>query len=247
LQKLSINNETVFILHLRKYSETSAILDCFSQNYGRFSVLGKGLLRQSKKKKQEMPRLFQAYQIEASVRSELGTLIGLESEHLWTQPLGQKWFVANYLNEILIKLLPRLEVVPELFQQYVKTLHCLTSKSNYTYQLILFEKALLESLGYGIDLEYEAKTHEFIEAESWYEFNPQLGFTDCDTDYNHAIHGSLIIALRTQNEEYFLKNLSSLKMAKRIIRMSLKYQLGDVNLKTIAVMREVDQFTEELL
>jgi len=246
LRKIIINDEPVFFLHIRKYSETSVILDCFSQQYGRFSVLGKGLLSTRKRNTKERPRLFQAYRVNASLRTELGTLMGIESNHIWIQPKAQKWYVANYLNEILIRFLPQLESVPQLYQQYVKTLNCLTQDIEYSYELLIFEKILLESLGYGINLEYESKTRDLINSYMYYSYDPLTGFVQCDEDYNYAVQGNIILALQLENSSFFSQENMALRSAKRIIRMALKYHLGDVKLKTIEVHREVGHFTENL-
>jgi len=244
VQKVTIDKQPVFFLHVRKYTESSAILDCFSQQYGRFSILGKGLLSSHKKKTSLRPRLFQAYQVSAILRNELGVLTAIEANHLWQQPVGFAWFVANYINEMLIKLLPKFESVPELYEHYVMTLNKLSQAEDYALQLVLFEKTLLESLGYGIDMVHEARNQALIKHELQYEFNPQSGFLECDSDVPHNISGRTIIAFARQDDEYLASNVIELEAIKRIIRISLKYQLGDVNLKTIQVMREVDQYKE---
>ena len=59
---------------------------------------------------------------------------------------------AFYLNELLLKLTTRHDPLPELFDHYHATLEALRGGAPLEPALRLFEKRLLEILGYGLDL-----------------------------------------------------------------------------------------------
>jgi len=241
--KRTIQHEPVFCLHIRKYRETSAILDCFSQNFGRISLVAKGVYR--KKSNFDIPSYFQAYQLSGILKSELGILTGLEKEYSWPKLLGKKWFVACYMNELLLKLVPKQENVEKLYASYVETLHVLGETDDYHNALLVFEKRLLEVLGYGINLLTQSRNEEELATEQYYQYHPVHGFVSTQSGETNAISGRVINALENEDFDYFTENNESFSHAKRIIRMALKQQLAGVSLKTVQVMQDVNSFTIE--
>ncbi len=59
---------------------------------------------------------------------------------------------AFYLNELLLKLTTRHDPMPELFEDYRRALGGLRGGAAVEAALRVFEKRLLEALGYGLDL-----------------------------------------------------------------------------------------------
>ncbi|MBT8141107.1 MAG: DNA repair protein RecO C-terminal domain-containing protein [Gammaproteobacteria bacterium] len=228
----------VYCLHIRKYKETSVILECFSKNFGRVDMLGKGLLRP--KNKNDLPEYFQEYHLSGIGRSELGVLTGLDLIAGKAKLYGEAWLVACYCNELLLKFLPRHEPVDTLYIAYQSILHKLQSNKNYHLELLWYEKTLLECLGYGINFYFDAKTDDAIESERFYLFDVASGFRICSSQNEHAIPGFVIYALAENSwndayEKYF-------PAIKKVIRSALKYQLGDMQLKTVAVSNDLKQF-----
>ena len=70
--QLIIENEPVFIIHQRPYSETSQILNLFSKNYGRVDVIAKGSKR-PKSKFRSFMQPFMPLSASWSGRSQLKT------------------------------------------------------------------------------------------------------------------------------------------------------------------------------
>ena len=63
---------------------------------------------------------------------------------------------AFYLNELLLRLTTRHDPQPELFDHYQAPLGALRAGAALEPCLRMFEKRLLEALGYGVDLSSEA-------------------------------------------------------------------------------------------
>jgi recombinational DNA repair protein (RecF pathway) len=80
-----------------------------------------------------------------------------------------------YLNELLLRLLPGEEAQPEIFGAYSAALEALASEGAEQEALRLFEKMLLEQLGYGLDLGHETGGGEPLTAEGYYHFRPGHG------------------------------------------------------------------------
>jgi len=238
MKKIQLEQVPVYCLHIRKYRETSVILQCFSEQHGRFDLIGKGLYRPNNKN--DLPEYFKQYRLSGFCRNELGLLTGLELVNVRTKLVGRAWLVGNYANEILIKFLPRLEPVPELFFVYEDLLTALYHSQEYQLSLMWFEKRVLDVLGYGINFNYEYESDSPIETKQWYGYNTGRGFYLSNSGADSAIPGNVVQALAHENwtqtdSKYFL-------IAKRVIRSALKYQLGDVELQTVSVSKDLQQY-----
>jgi len=238
MKRQVITNAQAFCLHIRKFKETSAIIDCFSKKYGRLDVVGKGLYRA--KSRNDLPQYFQEYKLSTLSKSDLGTLTGLELVAPENKLLGQAWLVACYANELLIKFVPRNEPLPDLYIAYQSLLNDLRHSNSHQIALLWFEKRLLDTLGYGVNFSYEANTGEFIEGDLFYSYKVNSGFCISNAKEQFVLPGFIVLALaqETWNEsynEYF-------NLAKRTIRIALKHQLGDGALRTVSVVKDLKQF-----
>lgn len=238
MRRQVITHAEALCLHIKKYKETSAILDCFTKDYGRLDVVGKGLYRA--KSRNALPEYFQEYRLSSINKTDLGTLTELEQVMPQKKLIGQAWLIACYANELLIKFVPRFEPLPELYEAYLLLLDDLREKSNHQLSLLWFEKRLLDSLGYGINFLYESDNSEFIEGEQFYEYKVNRGFKLSHEKGKLVLPGYVILALadETWNETYN----NYFDLAKRTIRMALKKQLGEDSLRTVAVLNDLNQY-----
>ncbi len=241
MRRQVITHADAFCLHIKKYKETSAILDCFTKEHGRLDVVGKGLYRP--KSRNALPEYFQEYKLSSINKTDLGTLTELELVRLEEKVLGQAWLVACYANELLIKFIPRFEPLPELYMAYISLLDDLRHDTNHQISLLWFEKRLLDSLGYGINFLYDSDNGEFIEVEQFYEYKVNRGFKISHAQAKFVLPGYVVLALahETWNEsynEYF-------DLAKRTVRIALKNQLGENTLSTVAVVNDLNHFIKK--
>jgi len=238
MRRYSLTQEPVYCLHIRKYRETSAVLSCFSETYGRLDVLAKGLYR--KKSKNDLPAYFQEYKLSAHIKTELGILTELELITAGEKLLGQEWLTACYCNELLLKFIPKDEPVGALYLAYQDVLIALQQKKNYPVYLLWFEKRLLEILGYGINFNYAAHSEHQIEAHNWYQFEVGSGFQQVAERNAKSLPGFVIQAMA--DEQWGERENEFFTLAKRVVRSSLKYQLGEQALKTVTVSKELQDF-----
>ena len=159
---MKIDLTPCYILHHRDFSESSLILDIFSRDYGRVNLIVKGAKRNKKYYGINFD-LYQKYNISWVSKSELGTLIEIEIEVSKTSFNPKKAIIGFYINEIILKLLHKHEPHSELFDIYELTLNKLFANENEKILLRYFEKELLQSLGYGISLDYDTKTGSLID------------------------------------------------------------------------------------
>ena len=170
------NNDNCFLLHQRSYGETSIIADVFTQKSGKISFIAKG----AKKPKSKffgylVP--FQKLKITYSGRSELKTLTSIDRDLASNSNTFSKVsYSLLYINELLMKLLPKDAKHEELFVLYDEFLKKIKKNNNLEISLRHFELDLLDMLGYGFDYDSEIDSNETIEAELSYVFVSERGF-----------------------------------------------------------------------
>jgi DNA repair protein RecO (recombination protein O) len=169
MARARVDGQMAFVLHAHPFSETSLVVDIFSRDYGRLPLLARGARR---------PRSLMRGNLMAFAPLELGWFGGGEvktlakAEWLGGMPLlaGRCLLLGYYLNELLVKLLPRDDAHPQLFDAYADALRALSNGAEDAPELRRFEQALLKELGYGLTLDVDAKSGAKVEAEKDYVY-----------------------------------------------------------------------------
>jgi len=192
------NNDNCFLLHQRSYGETSIIADVFTQKSGKISFIAKG----AKKPKSKffgylVP--FQKLKITYSGRSELKTLTSIDRDLASNSNTFSKVsYSLLYINELLMKLLPKDAKHEELFVLYDEFLKKINKNNNLEISLRHFELDLLDMLGYGFDYESEIDSNEPIEAELSYVFVSERGFRKSNSS---SFKGKDILSIKKRKLE----------------------------------------------
>lgn len=221
---MRVEHHPVFILHTRAYRETSLILEVFSRDHGRVGVVARGA-RGRKSRYQGLLQAFLPLQMAWSGRGELVTLTGLEAEGGLLQLPTPQLASGFYLNEILMRLLHRHEPLPELFMDYAISLQALHENRPTEPVLRLFERTLLEHMGYGLLLSEDIEGAAVV-ADRQYEYIAERGpsvIRDDDVPEGPVINGQTLLAL-AQGE---LSTAQELRESKRLMRYILSSHLGN--------------------
>ena len=192
------NNDNCFLLHQRSFGETSIIADVFTQKSGKISLIAKG----AKKPKSKffgylVP--FQKLEITFSGRSELKTLTSIDRDLASNSNTFSKVsYSLLYINELLMKLLPKDAKHEELFVLYDEFLKKINKNNNLEISLRHFELDLLDMLGYGFDYDSEIDSNDPIEAELSYVFVSERGFRKSN---NSSLKGQDIMSIKKRKLE----------------------------------------------
>ena len=200
------------------------MLDVFSSQHGRLSLIAKGV-KNKKNRSNSLIQPSQRLNIAWSIRGELGTLTGIELAGALLAFSGTTQVAIFYLNELLIRLLHQHEPHPELFNCYDKTLLSLNEGGSLDLKLRIFEKKLLEDLGYGLILDHDVETGEQISSTIGYYYQVDYGPTKAQPATGEYIQISGKTLLSLQQE--LLDDLDSLNEAKHLMRVSLSRYLGN--------------------
>jgi DNA repair protein RecO (recombination protein O) len=186
-----------YVLHHRPWRDTSRILEVLTREHGRLTLFARGV-RGPHAKLAAVLQPFQPLLLSFSGRGEAAQLTGAErAEHCAALP-ADCLLAAFYLNELLLKLTTRHDPLPALFDHYHGTLERLRAGAALEPVLRVFEKRLLELLGYGLDLATEALSGQAIRPQQFYHFRPSAGLVAAGAAHTGALRGDSLLALAAE-------------------------------------------------
>ena len=224
-----VSLQTAFILHGRDFRDTSRLLDVFTLEYGRVSLIAKGA-RSARSKLHGVLEPFTPILISWSGKGEVQTLTGAESIKSTINLDGKQIMSAYYINELLQRLITFHDPHPELFEIYQNTLECFAEEDT---EIVLrrFEKKLLTEIGYGLSLNVDAKNGAELVKDELYYYDLEQGPINIHAD---EVNGEFTVKGQTlldmHNESF--SSAESKKQAKQLMRIILNHHLGDKPLKT---------------
>jgi DNA repair protein RecO (recombination protein O) len=171
--------QPAYVLHHRPYRDTSRILELFTRDYGRVSVFARGA-RSARKAGTALTSILQPFNrllVSWSGRGEAGQLTAAEFDGTVSSLPPDRLVSGFYLNELLLKLFARHDGHPDVFSLYGATLEALKVDAEGVRPLRLFEKRLLDALGYGLALAREVEIDRPLEQRYVYRYRFDQGAT----------------------------------------------------------------------
>jgi len=187
--KKRADHEPGYVLHTYPYKETSLIVEAFTRRHGRVALLARGA-RRPRSAMRGVLLAFHPLRLGWSGSAELATLIGAEWGGALQALAGRGLMCGFYLNELILRLLPREDPHEALFDAYAQALARLAAQDPFPAVLRSFEKRLLAELGYAPVFDRDASTGAPIEPAGSYVYEPDRGPV-------RASHGDLVISGRT--------------------------------------------------
>lgn len=230
-----VNLEPAFVLHTRPYRDTSAIIEAFSRHWGRVGVVGRGV-RGPRSRLRGLLQPFTALLLSWSARGELGTLTGAEAQSAPLRLAGAQVAAGFYLNELIVRLLRRDDPHPALFDAYRAALAALAGGGDLASPLRLFEKRMLEEIGYGLTLDHDSRG-EPVDPAAWYQVETEgLPVRMPASGRDDGVYpGSSLLALAAEGP----LDAVAAADAKRLLRTALQPHLGSRPLKSRELYRRL--------
>ena len=163
-----IELEPAFVLHARPYRDSSLLLETFSRDHGRLGLIARGA-RSPRSRVRGLLQPFVPLLLSWRGRGELGTLTGAEAAGNFVPLSGSAAIIGFYLNELLHRFVHRHDPEPALFAHYGATLERIARESDPEPALRIFEKRLLETVGYALELERESDSDTAIDPGARYQ------------------------------------------------------------------------------
>lgn len=217
-----MEQEPGYVLHRRNYRETSLMVDLFTLNHGRLTVVSRGANSpKSPLKAQLQP--FQPMLLSWQGRSDLKTLTSAESRLGPNLSRTERLYCGLYLNELLQRLLPPQEPHQTLFAQYIETLDELAVADEFEPTLRRFESRLVDALGYGFDWGMATDSGRAVLSDHHYYYDPEQGVLETSSPNSllQGLRGDVLLALSGQR----LDTPEARRTAKRVMRVLIDHLL----------------------
>jgi DNA repair protein RecO (recombination protein O) len=149
-----------------------------------------------------------------------------------------------YLNELLLKLLPREDPHPQLFRDYEAALTRLAAGHPQAPILREFEVRLLSELGYALPLTHEADTGRPIDPSARYYYAFDLGPRSTAAEPGRRyplVRGATLLALA--QHDYSAADAAA--EAKRLMREVLDHYLEQRGIFSRRVVRDLQALDDE--
>jgi DNA repair protein RecO (recombination protein O) len=235
---MRVETQVAYILHKRPYRDTSQILDVFTRDYGRVSLMSRGS-RNPRAKVAGLLQILRPLLVSWGGRGDLCFLNSVELAELKPPGLvGNSLKSAMYINELLIYMLHKNDVHTDIFDLYHECLYALREASNIERALRLFEKKLLQQLGFGLNLVTDADTGKPVEKHCHYAYHFEHGPVLCQehssSAHNPVLSGDSLIAYENnqfESEHHFSE-------IKSLMRYVLNGHLGQKKLRSRELFRK---------
>jgi len=225
---MRVSLQAAFVLHRRPYRDTSLLLEILTEEYGRMGLLARGA-RTARSRLKGILQPFRPLLLSWSGRGELPTLTAAEEAGPPLIIPPSRLLSGFYVNELLVRLLPRQDAAPPLFLCYSQLLAALATTPDQEKALRVFEKHLLSELGYGLQLDTDALSGAPIVAEDNYRYVIEQGPVRAEqSTAGVAVSGKSLLALQQET----LDDPAALREIKRLIRAALDVYLQGRPLKT---------------
>ena len=231
-----IELEPAFVLHSYPYKETSLIVEAFSRRQGRTALLAKGA-RRPRSAMRGVLHAFQPLRLSWTGSGDLSTLIGAEWEGGMPFLRGFGLMCGFYVNELILRLVPRDDAHEALFDAYRDSLERLGRGDPTAGVLRGFEKRLLAELGYAMLLDRDAASGAPIDPEMHYLYDPERG----PLPVNGAAVGEMVVrgsTLRDLDLDDY-RSAETLHQARGLMRALIGQRLHGQPLHTRSVLLEL--------
>lgn len=231
------DNQPAYVLHTYSFKETSLVAELFTEKYGRVATLAKGARRPRSAMRGQL-QSFQKLSATWSGKNELKTLHSLE----WADGLvllqGEALMCGFYLNELLLRLLPREDPHEQLFGYYQATLKVLAKGVDLAIHLRRFELKLLQEMGYAVPLAIDENAEAITEKRD-YQYEAEYGACDMTlTRGGVTVSGQTLLDMEQDNYCRAETRLQS----KQLMRYLLQHYLGDKPLHTRQLLIDLQGF-----
>jgi DNA repair protein RecO (recombination protein O) len=223
--------QPAYILQQRDYRESSLIVEAFTRDFGRLSLLAKGV-RKAKSKSQGLLQPFIPLRLSYLGKAELKTLTDVELAEPFQPLTGLALYCGFYLNELIEAFLHKDDPHPELFADYCQCLADLRQGGPLEAVLRNFELNLIEKSGYGLQLAYDMQHGKPVDPSKKYHLGAELS----PVEATEGIYtGKSLLAIQARN----FCDPDVLAEAKALLRHVLDQLLHGKPLNSRKVLNEI--------
>ncbi|HEY0501981.1 MAG TPA: DNA repair protein RecO, partial [Lysobacter sp.] len=228
-----------FVLHARPWRETSLLVEVLSEHHGRLGLVARGVQGPKRQALRAALQPLQWIRFDAVQVGELARLNGAEAQDVAPRLVGEAMLSGFYLNELTLRLAPRQDPAPELYDAYARARLRMGAGEPLAWTLRRYERDLLEALGFGFDWHVDGDGAP-IDPAARYRLDPEHGARRVLSDRGHgdrssAATGRGLLALADDR----LPEPDDLPGLRRAMRGVLAHHLGPRGLKSWEMLAEL--------
>jgi len=238
---MRIEDQPGYVLHARPWRETSLLVEVLTLDHGRVGLLARGVQSPRKQLLRAALQPLQSIRFDAVLSGELAQLRRAESQDVAPRLHGHAMLAGFYINELVMRLAPRHDPLPELFDAYGQLRATLGQGGEVlAWRLRCFERDLLDALGFGFDWAHAADG-EAVDPAARYQLDPLQGplrlLSERSNNERRALAtGSALLALASDSQPS-AADLASLRLQMRAV---LLHHLGGRGLKSWEMLGELN-------
>lgn len=244
-----VEDTLCYVLHSKPFKDTSAIVELLTRDYGRVSVIYKGVRSSKNSAKSRVLQPFQPLLASWYGKRELKSGKHVEQAGASCLLVGKKLYSGIYLNEILMRVLYRDAPAEGIFEHYQQCLEALQSAENIEIPLRQFESRLLDAIGYQLPCEFDSSSGAPIVPEVYYRYDVMNGFVyesstlpESGGRLKDVFKGELLLAISQDRLSRDNLDPQLLKDAKRLMRLALAPHLGNRPLESKKLFMGISKY-----
>ncbi|MCB1561274.1 MAG: DNA repair protein RecO [Xanthomonadales bacterium] len=156
---MHVELQPAYVLHARPYRETSLLLEVLSRELGRVGLIARGARGSRGQSLRAQLQPGRPLLLGWRDVGELPVLAKVESGAALPRISGNSLLSLFYVNELLVRLLPRRESHVSVFDRYALLISQLSTPTGHAQALRSFEYGLLSGIGYAPTLDTDADGH----------------------------------------------------------------------------------------
>jgi DNA repair protein RecO (recombination protein O) len=234
---MKVLGQTAFVLHARPWRETSFIVEILTRDYGRVAVIARGVTGPKKHSLRAALQPMQQIRIDYQLQGEMGRMVQAEAIDVPPRLHADSLLASFYINELLIKLLPRQDAANDIFDLYAIVRQRLYDQAPLAWTLRRFERDLLDAVGVGFAFD---TTHDgqACDPAARYRLDAEHGPIRDPHHGQNSISGAALIALASDQ----MPAPHLLQECRIALKYLISQQLGNVELKSWSLLSELAQF-----
>lgn len=240
---MRLTAEPAFVLHTRPWRESSLLVEVLTAEHGRMGLVARGVQGNKRHLLRSALQPLQYIRFDAVQRGELATLSHAEALDAAPRLTGDAMLAGFYLNELTLRLAPRGDPQPELFDAYRIVRQRLGAGEPLAWTLRRYERDLLDAMGFGFQWNRDGDGNA-IDPAARYRMDPEHGPRRLHTDRGHedrrsAATGRALLALAADA----MPAEDDLASLRRPMREVLAHHLGPRGLKSWEMLGELARVT----
>jgi DNA repair protein RecO (recombination protein O) len=244
-----VSDEPAYVLHSHDWSEASLVLEVWSRHAGRVALVAKGVKRPSSQFRPVLLPL-QPLRLSWGGDAEVRTLKAAQWQGGHVMPTGDALLAGSYLNELVLRLLPRDDPHPRLFDQFGLAVQLLATQPDAQAPVLrAFELLLLREMGLLPSLQQEGASLQALQPQARYHLVPETGLSQMTDPEGVGLTGAFWLALAQRLDEA-APLVSALPICaeggavlRRQLLQLLHYHSGVRVFRTRQLMRDVQALT----